>query len=394
VEIRPLRASELEEAFALDADAFHQPLERKEAFVRFVDPDTVVGIFEGGRLAAMTGAIPFAQFFGGRPVSMAGISSVAVAPHRRGRGYARRAVEAALLRVRERGEALATLWPATLSLYRKLGFEVAGAQAIRTLAPSALRALPRPERDATRPAEEGDDAALRACYARAARETNGFLDRPDAWWRRLRDRWRERAVYVQDDGAGGVDGYVVYRQLDGEYSALGGGFQIAVDELVAPERDAALALWRLLGSWSSQAEKLTVRGPVEDPLLLLLPEPASTPLVDMRFMLRAMDPARAVAERGFPPGVEIRAPLRLHDRELPENDGDYVLHVAKGRGRLERGGSGGPELDAGAFASLYAGFAGAAWLRGAGRLRGGAVEDAASLEAAFRGPVPWCQDEF
>ena len=88
MEIRTLRASELELAWELDADSFHVAPEKREAALRFSDPERFLGAFEGERLVGMTSAFPFGQYFGGRSVPMGGLTAVAVAPDWRGRGVA------------------------------------------------------------------------------------------------------------------------------------------------------------------------------------------------------------------------------------------------------------------------------------------------------------------
>jgi predicted acetyltransferase len=394
MEPRTLRADELEQAFALDADAFHVPAERREWFLRHADPARLHGLFDGGRLVALTGVLPFGQFFGGRAVPMGGLASVAVAPDRRGRGLARRVIAAALASMRERGEVISTLYPAMTRLYRGMGWEAAGAAVWRKLAPRSLEALPAPSSGRVRPAGAGDEASIRACYARVAAGVNGHLDRPERWWRRQQERWPQRSLYVRESAAGALDGYLAYRQLDGPWTGLGGPFGLVVDELVAEGRDAALALWRLLGSWASQVEQILYRGASEDALLLLLPEQELPALAEVRWMTRVVDPAGAVAARGFPPGLDVEVHLSLSDPQLASSSGDWVLRVEAGRGRLERGGRGALALDVGAFSSLYTGWASAAMLARAGRLAGGSTDERARLDACFAGPTPWMLDEF
>jgi predicted acetyltransferase len=394
VEIRTLRDTDLEPAWALDRDSFHVPAERRPLFERFADPARAIGAFESGRLVAVTASHAFGQFFGGRSVPMAGVHSVAVAPDRRGQGLARAVMTPMLHGMRERGEVISSLFPATTRLYRSMGFELAGTYLWRGIAPRALQGLARPAGVALRPGGPADLEALRPCYAEFARAQNGQLDRPEAWWRRQLALWDERSVYVADGPDGSPQGYVVYRQLDGDWSALGGPFRIAVFELVATTHAAALALWRLLGSWATQVTQILYRGPAEDPLLLLLPEQEQSVLAEIRWLTRVIDAEGAVAARGFPPGLAIEAPLTLRDALFEPNDGAFVLRVRDGRGRLERGGRGGPELEIGAFSSLYTGWASTAMLRRSGRLVGGSEAQCAALDAAFAGPTPWLVDEF
>jgi predicted acetyltransferase len=393
MEIRPLRPADLEQAWELDREAFHTPAERRESFLRW-DPQRLTGAFDGARLVAVCGAIAFGQFFGGRPVPMGGLSSVAVAPDRRGEGLAALVTAACLERMRERGEVISSLYPATTSLYRGLGWELAGSVAWRSLRPRLLEKVPKPARARARPARDGDRAAIRDCYARFARGVNGLLDRPEGWWRFHENDGDDRRVFVAEDPAGDVAGYLVYRPRDGEHRAGGGPFRLAVGDFVWNTRDAGLALWRLLGSWSTQVERILYRSGVEDAAGLLLPEQDAEVLVDLRWMTRLVDAAGAVEARGFPPGVHVEVPLELEDAQLPANAGRWVLQVQKGRGRLERGGPGGVALDVGALSSLYTGWATTSALLRVGRLCGGSDEERGALDAAFGGPTPWLLDEF
>ena len=252
---------------------------------------------------ALTGGLDFGQFFGGRSVPMGGLSSVSVVPDRRGRGLAKEVIREVLRAMRERGEVISSLYPATTSLYRSLGWEVAGTTLVRRVAPATLQLLPAPDAGRLRPSGPDDLDALRACYGKLAQGVNGFVDRSENWWGRLAHAWKDRRVYVAEGDAGEVEGYLVYRQIDGEHSAFGGSWVLGVNEAVATTRDAALALWRLLGSWASQAQQIIYRGTAEDPLLLLLPEQSLEVMAEVRWMTRMVDAAGAVEARGFPPGL-------------------------------------------------------------------------------------------
>ena len=66
------------------------------------------------------------QWWGGRQLPMAGVSSVRVAPEDRGRGIGRLLMTALLDEIAARGYPLSALYPATMPLYRSLGWELAG----------------------------------------------------------------------------------------------------------------------------------------------------------------------------------------------------------------------------------------------------------------------------
>ncbi len=116
MDLRALTDADRDASWELDADAFHVPAERRDFYLRRFDPDRFVGIFDAERLVAQTRSLPFGQFFGGRSVPMGGLSAVAVAPDARGRGCASRVVHAALRAMRERGEVISSLFPATTTL--------------------------------------------------------------------------------------------------------------------------------------------------------------------------------------------------------------------------------------------------------------------------------------
>lgn len=394
MEIRALHAHELEQAWELDRESFHAPADRREHFLALHEPGRVLGAFEAGRLLAMWAVIGFGQFFGGRAVPMGGVSSVAVVADQRGYGLAPRLARASLPAMRERGEVISSLFPATSRLYRGLGWELAGACSWRSLAPASLGALPRPSGMSLRPLEERDFDAVRRCYDELAAPINGFLERGARGWRAHRERWRRSSAYVAEDAAGAVAGWVVHRRLDGGLSALGGPFQLALDDVGWATRDAGLAIWRLLGSWATQVERIVYRGGPEDPLLRLAPEQALETLAEVRWMTRVVDAPGAVAARGFPEGLSLAVPFELEDALVPENCGAWRLCVEDGRGVLERGGSGGVRLDVGAFSSLYTGWSTTAALARAGRLAGGSAAELRRLDAAFGGPTPWMMDEF
>lgn len=396
MEIRTLRPDELEQAWRLDRESFHEPDANRERFLAWQDPERFVGAFEAGELVALSGVHELEQVFGGRPVPMGGLTSVSVAPHRRGEGLGPRVVLPCLEAMRARGQAISTLFPATTGFYRRLGWELAGAEVWRTVAPGDLAGVPRPESVRVRRADPGaaDEAGRRACYGRMASGTDGFLVRDARWWEGLRQELADYDAFVAEDAAGEIVGTLSYRQLDGEYSSVGGNFQLACRELVWTTPDAARALVQLLASWATQVDRAFLRGGPEDPLLLLLPEQVLRPLAEVRWMTRIVDAPAAIAARGFPPGLDAHVSFTLDDAQLPDNAGAWTLRVEQGRGRLERGGDGALALGIGALASLYTGWARCAPLARAGLLCGGDAADHAAFDAAFAGPTPWMLDEF
>ncbi|MDQ1395157.1 MAG: hypothetical protein QOG64_416 [Acidimicrobiaceae bacterium] len=394
VEIRePSGEGEARQAWQMLSRAFNWPAADEDKFVEGLGPlERCQVAMVGEDVAAFARVRPFGQFYGGRSVPMAGVSPVGVDPQYRGRGLASQVTAAHYPILRERGEVISGLYPASTRLYRGVGYEIAGLWAERTIPIRSLQMLPRAGGVAVRRASTDDIAAIQACYSRVATTEPGWLDRPAVWWKRiLIDPWPDQHVYVVDSGGGDIAGYVVYRQTPDPGRSW--GYTIEVSNLISDDPDAALALWRLIASSATMVREVRIIGPVEHPLLLLLPEQDLQPSSELRYMLRVVDAAGAVAARGYPP-VDVVVDLELTDRHCDWNAGRWQLEVIGGRAELLKGGSGGVRMGIGAFSSLYAGYSSARTLVRAGLLYGASEDEVADLTTLFSGQTPWMPDFF
>ena len=85
-----------------------------------------LGAFDGDQLVGSALYHDLRQWWHGRPVPMAGVAGVQVAPEYRGRGVGRTVTTAIAQLMTERGYPLSVLYPATMTIYRSLGWEIAG----------------------------------------------------------------------------------------------------------------------------------------------------------------------------------------------------------------------------------------------------------------------------
>ncbi len=192
------------------------------------------------------------------------------------------------------------------------------------------------------------------------------------------------------EGDDGLAGYLSFEQK--QTDAM--GYEIVIEELVAREPSAAVALWHFLGTHAMQAPHITVsRGPVEQ-LLLVLPEQDVVQTANNRWMHRLVDARAAMEARGFPPNVAGEVHLDVTDRQAPWNNGQWVLRVEGGRGELVAGGTGAIQLTINAFSALSTGWASARTLAESGALHHAGPADHATLDAMFAGPPPTMLDDF
>lgn len=341
----------------------------------------------GGAVAGGLLVIPMGQWFGGRSVPMAGIAGVGIAPEHRGGGTATDLMAGTLRGLRAEGFAISTLYPATQTVYRRVGYERAGVK-VRYRIPT--KSIDVRERGAgVRRATEADHPAIEACYRRRAAASNGNLDRGPYIWARARGGKDGAHGYVVEE-AGEVTGYAyfVHEQTPDFIPDL------ACTDLAATTSAAARRLLGFFADHRSLAGSLRWLGAPCDPLAFHLREQAEVVHeIDMHWMLRVLDLGRAVAERGFAPGTAAELHLDVADDLIEENRGRFVVRVGDGRGTAERGGRGDVRIDVRGLASLYTGSAGPAELSASGQVEGAPAAVAAAA-AAFAGPFPWLAEHF
>jgi len=353
----------------------------------------VLGVFDGDRLVGSAKARPFRQFWGGRPVAMAGIAGVVVAPEYRGRGVASLMLRSLAERAVELGDAVSALYPATVAPYRRSGWEMAGAQTRVSVDAHLLRGLGSaevPVRQGTRQDVDLAQRLLRDRYSREVANGAKLLTEQE-----IVDSVAEEFAYFTDDG------FVLYEWHEAD---------LFVTCLVAESEASARALWGVVGSGSSVARRVHAFVSPDDPVHLLLPEEVGHDARQVRWMFRVLDPARAVGERGFPRDVTGSVVVELDDPLLPVNSGAWRLEVTAGRGSMTRlGVPGSPRDDEGApsgpagappvrlgargLAGLYAGTP-LHVLRSAGLVGEVPPETAGFLDAAFRGRAPYLLEYF
>ena len=413
--IRPLRPGDdpdaqldlAERAFGPGSGADRD--RRLRSLSRLVAGGRYLGAFVGGRPAAAAAIQDMRQWWRGRPVPMAGVSSVTVAPEHRGLGIGRLLMTALLDEIATRGYPLSALFPATMPLYRSLGWELAGARDTVVIpARSLLRIVPPdapphgaspgsrppvpPAPPELRRAGPGDAEAVIALLGRvheAARDCG-----PITWDAASAAEWLADPglyAYLAEDGV------LAYRWHHRDLFA---------ERAEAISARTVRAFWAQLGSHASIAENVQARTGPASAFWWLTQERDADIARRSRWMLRVVDAPAAIAARGFPAATSLRVGLHIADGARPANSGRWQLTVADGAGTLEPLGPAGTArpastaalpgspltLGARGLAALYAGTP-LVTLRQAGLAAGGTAADDAALDAAFAA-TPYMLDAF
>lgn len=367
------------------------PRERLDLFRETLDRERALGVFVDGTAAAFARIRPFGLFLGGERVPMGGHSPVSTAPEFRGRGFGSMVTAGHFPDLRERGEVIAALYPATTSLYRGVGFGIAGAWNSYKVPARSLQTLRPVPGVAIRQASMDDLPGVKDAYRRQAQRTHGHLDRSDGWWEFImRDLDKSAYLYVVDRADGGIAGYVYYHQSP----RPDWGYRINVSEVKADDADTAVALWRLVGSSSTMASDVSMSGTPEHELLLLLPEQDLVQTESLRYMVRMIDLPGAFAARGYPLGARGTVDFELEDRDCPWNTGRWRLSFEDGNAAMAKGGDGAVRITPAALATLYSGYASATKLQMVGALPGATEREVKVLDDAFAGPTPWMPEIF
>jgi predicted acetyltransferase len=339
------------------------------------------------------------------------VAGVKVAPEDRGRGVGRALMTALTDLMAGRGYPLSALYPATMPLYRSLGWEIAGHRHEAVLPARALRSLPKAQavKELRRPGP-GDAAELIGVLGRVhelARDCG-----PITFDETTARRWLTRPGQYND-----LDRYA-YLAPDGflGYRWRHGHDEIYVHRVVAASPQTTAALWAVVASHASVADTVRAQVSPSDPFWWMLREQDANMVTRDSWMLRLLDAPAAIAARGFPAAASLTVPLVIADGLRPANSGRWNLTVRDGIGRLSRDGTtrgaaprhapppsgeapgdgttrdGALALGPRGLAALYAGTP-VATLRRAGLAEGGSPDDAAALDAAFAA-APYMLDDF
>lgn len=380
---------EVHQLATIEALSFGHPIDAAARWITSNQPLCRV-IRQDGAIVGGLLLIPMGQFFGGASVPTTGVAGVAVAPHLRGRGVAGSLMRSALLEMRKQGAAVSTLYPATYGLYRRMGYELGGAQYRIRLPMQSVGITDRGLE--VRPYQADDRRAVERLYRAHAMSRQGWLDRAEYIWNRvINGRGDAMHGYVITSGAGRgeIEGYVFYFHEGLEPM----GFNLHVTDMVCASEPAARRLFGFLADHGAQARSIVWKGGVDEPLLGLLPERGYQVDLAEPWMLRIVDVSRALCGRGYPQGLRARLELRVSDEVMRGQGGRYVLEVDGGKAAVRKGGRGTLELSARALAQLYTGYATPYQLAALGTVSGPS-RALATAAAIFPGAASSLRDFF
>lgn len=391
--IRQAEPSDLEAIARLWRVSFSMPKDAAETLDRRLRLHRVLVADDGTGLVATAQGYDLRQWFGGRPLPTVGVAGVAADPLVRGTGVGTAVVMALLERARSQGRVFATLYPATVPVYRRMGFEYAGIQTAYRVPIAALPTGREPGAELVPVPDDGGPA--RASFERLARSENGLTEgEDDDWWpSRVLNETRSEPHSAVMTAEEVPDGYAAFREHD-----LTGawGYRVACTHLVAHTRAAASALLAFFARFKGVGMELEWFGPPTEPLAMVFAEQSLTPVFSFRNMSRILDVSGALEARGYP-DVTGAATFVVDDPAFEDNRGPFRVEAERGKVRVERAHDRDAErhgaIAIGSLSALFTGY-----LTVPAALRMGLVDEAHPalelLGRLFAGPAPWTPDFF
>lgn len=384
IDVRTLDPDDLDQLSNLAAHSFGGPRRELTPETMTVPPEDTVAAYAGSRLVGTTAVHRYEQWWGGRAVPCGGVAGVIVAPDHRGAGLARVLLAEATAAMRDRGVPISALYPTTASLYRSVGYEVAGWWARRAV---SVRDLPRPSGDVTWEQVAPDHPDIPAVQAGCAAGRDGWIVPPARGWTAWAHREAQGTTWTWL-GRRGPTADAVSALSYAHAAADRGLYDIDASMVVGIDGPALGDALAFLGANGTTGDR--VRTTLPGPLLARhVPQASRIPtLDDWPWMLRLIDLPGAMAARGWPPGVHLEVHLQVLPPDRVPGDptaGRWVLRVGDGAATCDPGGDGTVEVAVTDLAALYSGHLDPSQLVAEGRLRGASAQLVGGLRAACAG---------
>ena len=256
-DIRNLKADDLEQYNALLRYAFQitekeltecgwQDDEIKQSKFPVIERADVLGCFDGDELVSQIAVYPLKMNIYGAVYPVGFVTSVCTYPEYSGRGIMKRIMHKSLEHMRQRGQSVALLFPYSIPLYRKMGWEIVSNKISYTVKDRQIPTTPRVPGSVHRVNWENED--FRNLHAQFAAATHGCLFRNNLAWEEYW-RWDEddTMVAIYYDAAEKPAGYMVYLIKDDI---------MHIKEMIYLNREAQEGLWGYIRAHDSMIDEV------------------------------------------------------------------------------------------------------------------------------------------
>lgn len=281
----------------------------------------ILGCYDGDALVSQIAVYPLDMNVYGAVVPVGFVTSVSTYPEYSGQGIMSHLIRQSLARMRANGQVLAVLYPYSIPLYRKFGWEIVSNKISYTVRDNQI---PAKEAPGTVRRVGHDSADLKGLHEEFARQTHGCLFRNalawDEYW-----RWDEddTTVAVYRDVNGRPQGYMVYLVKDDV---------MHVKEMIYLNREAQKGLWEYIHAHYSMIDEVRGNTYFNEPIAFDLDDSDITETIRPYIMGRIVDVEGFLESyRCDPAAPDTRLVLDVSDGVVGANDRAFEVRFRGGR---------------------------------------------------------------
>lgn len=371
---------------------------------RKLEEDVLIAEVDGQMVASLSG-IPYTVWIGGARLQMLGLAGVTNALEARRKGYASALCVEAIRRARARGFTVSILYPFRYDFYRKLGWGAIGELIEYNFHP---RNLPdAPARKFVRRFQADDLTEVAACYQRFVERGNCLAERPAPVWQDWVERIdKGKMIAVVFAREGKITGYVSFNFPAGRDLL---NLAINIEELIYEDRSSYLGLLAFLASLRDQVSVMRYWAQPDEGFHYLLSDPRDVkqPMLaglisragqfGFSYMFRLLDVSAALMARANYNNVSGGVNLHIEDRQIAENNDQFIFYLEDGRPRVVFGRNHQLptiRLSIDLFSQCYAGALAPSRAYFLGLMECDGEESLTWLDNALKLPRPFLLDQF
>lgn len=310
---------------------------------------SVLGWFDDERLASQFAVFPLQMNVHGNIQSIGFITSVATYPEYSGQGLMSALMKRSLAEMREKGQSLALLYPYSIPLYRRRGFEIVSDKMSFLIMDSQLPKHVTAPGHVRRVRYNHPD--LLNLHERFARRRHGCILRNDLAWE---EYWRwdvediTTAIYYGPDEK--PHGYMVYVIRED---------MMHIKEMIYLDMEAWKGLWKFIGAHESMVDSVRGDNYSSEPVAFWLEDSDIKETIRPYIMGRIVDVGRFMEQYRFTAIKRDESlSFRIEDPFLEWNNTEFTVRFSRsGETGIVPGVEGRVvELDIGALTTILLGY--------------------------------------
>ena len=281
----------------------------------------ILGCYDGDSLISQFAVYPLKMNIYQAIYQVGFITSVSTYPEYTGQGIMGRLMYQSLMRMREKHQALAILFPYSIPLYRHRGWEIISNKISYKVRDNQVpRRMSAPGYVRRVPDDSPDFMNLHAAFAQ---QTHGCLFRNalawDEYWRWDEDDTMVAVYYNVDDRP---MGYMVYLIKDDI---------MHIKEMIYLNREAQKGLWEYIHAHDSMIDEVRGNTYFNEPIAFDMEDSDIVETIQPYIMGRIVDVEQFLEQYPCAPDAHLRIALDITDPLIEENNRTFVVEFCDGK---------------------------------------------------------------